>query len=67
MSYLVVYLPETFQIFYKLDTNEKPPSTNLESNLSYPVQWLTVPNAPNSPPALMFSHISNPIAVVYYL
>lgn len=49
MDYFVVYLPGTFQNLYKLDTNEKPPSTNLESNPSCPAQWLTDPNAPNSP------------------
>lgn len=49
MGYFIVYLSGTFQNLYKLDTNEKLPSTNLESNPLCPAQWPTDPNASNSP------------------
>ena len=50
MGYFVVCLPGTFQNVCNLDTEEKPPSTRLESFPSRPVQQLTDPSSPNSPP-----------------
>lgn len=69
MGYFIVYLPWTFQNLYNLDTNGKPPSTNLESDPLCPAQWLTDPNAPNSPLHLssdVFPY-SHPTAAVDYL